>query len=132
MRRRSFPLPSTPSTATKVGRSRTGVAATREAKSGIPGPYRARRARRPRGGLSSEVLHVQPNRALAVPTDVDDRRAAGRTNRRATGPSTAPEQYTTGDNPMQRRKDHVLSRVPERHQPFVGAASRDSRSATVR
>jgi integrase/recombinase XerD len=36
----------------------------------------------------------------------------------------AAEQYTTGENPMQRRIDHALGRVPERHQPFVGAASR--------
>ena len=36
----------------------------------------------------------------------------------------AAEQYTAGDNPMQRRVDHALGRVPERHQPFVGAASR--------
>jgi site-specific recombinase XerD len=36
----------------------------------------------------------------------------------------AAEQYTTGENPMQRRVDHALGRVPERHQPFVGAASR--------
>ena len=36
----------------------------------------------------------------------------------------AAEQYTSGENPMQRRIDHALGRVPERHQPFVGAASR--------
>ena len=36
----------------------------------------------------------------------------------------AAEQYTTGENPMQRRIDHALGRVPELHQPFVGAASR--------
>jgi integrase/recombinase XerD len=36
----------------------------------------------------------------------------------------AAEQYTTGENPMQRRIDHALGRVSERHQPFVGAASR--------
>jgi integrase/recombinase XerD len=36
----------------------------------------------------------------------------------------AAEQYTAGDNPMQRRVDHALGRVPERHQPFAGAASR--------
>ena len=35
----------------------------------------------------------------------------------------AAEQYT-GENPMQRRVDHALGRVPDRHQPFVGAASR--------
>jgi integrase/recombinase XerD len=35
----------------------------------------------------------------------------------------ATEQYTTGENPMQRRIDHALGRAPERHQPFVGAAS---------
>ena len=37
----------------------------------------------------------------------------------------AAEQYTTGENPMQRRIDRALGRVPERHQPFVGAASRE-------
>jgi len=36
----------------------------------------------------------------------------------------AAEQYTTGENPMQRRIDHALGRVPERHQPFAGAPSR--------
>ena len=36
----------------------------------------------------------------------------------------AAEQYTAGENPMQRRVDHALGRVPDRHQPFVGAASR--------
>jgi integrase/recombinase XerD len=36
----------------------------------------------------------------------------------------AAEQYTVGENPMQRRIDHALGRVPDRHQPFVGAASR--------
>jgi len=36
----------------------------------------------------------------------------------------AAEQYTGGDNPMQRRVDHALARAPDRHQPFVGAASR--------
>lgn len=36
----------------------------------------------------------------------------------------AAEQYTVGENPMQRRVDHALGRVPDRHQPFVGAASR--------
>jgi integrase/recombinase XerD len=36
----------------------------------------------------------------------------------------AAEQYTAGENPMQRRVDHALGRAPERHQPFVGAASR--------
>ncbi len=36
----------------------------------------------------------------------------------------AAEQYTAGENPMQRRVDHALGRVPERHGPFVGAASR--------
>lgn len=36
----------------------------------------------------------------------------------------AAEQYTTGENPMQRRIDHALGRVPERHLPFVGAPSR--------
>ena len=34
------------------------------------------------------------------------------------------ERYTVGQNPMQRRVDHVPGRVPERHQPLVGAASR--------
>ncbi len=36
----------------------------------------------------------------------------------------AAEQYTVGENPMQRKIDHALGRVPDRHQPFVGAASR--------
>jgi len=36
----------------------------------------------------------------------------------------AAEQYTAGENPIQRRIDHALGRVPDRHQPFVGAASR--------
>lgn len=36
----------------------------------------------------------------------------------------AAEQYTAGDNPMQRQVDHALSRVPDRHQSFVGLASR--------
>ena len=36
----------------------------------------------------------------------------------------ASEQYTAGENPMQRRVDRALGRVPERHRPFVGAASR--------
>jgi integrase/recombinase XerD len=36
----------------------------------------------------------------------------------------AAEQYTVGENPMQRRIDQALGRVPERHRPFVGAASR--------
>jgi len=36
----------------------------------------------------------------------------------------AAEQYTAGENPMQRRVDHALGRVPDRHRPFVGAASR--------
>ena len=47
----------------------------------------------------------------------------------------AAEQYTTGENPMQRQIDHALGRVPERHQPFVGAASRQQpirRSVRVR
>jgi integrase len=34
------------------------------------------------------------------------------------------EEYAGADNPMQRRVDHALGRVPERHQPFSGAASR--------
>lgn len=38
--------------------------------------------------------------------------------------SIAAEEYTVGENPMQRRVDHALARVPERHQPFVGLASR--------
>jgi integrase/recombinase XerD len=38
--------------------------------------------------------------------------------------SIAAEQYTSGDNPMQRRIDPALGRVPDRHQPFVGSASR--------
>ena len=29
----------------------------------------------------------------------------------------AAEQYTAGENPMQRRVDHALGRVPDRHQP---------------
>lgn len=36
----------------------------------------------------------------------------------------AAELYTAGENPMLRRVDHALGRVPDRHQPFVGAASR--------
>jgi integrase/recombinase XerD len=36
----------------------------------------------------------------------------------------AAEQYTADENPMQRRVDHALGRVPDRHRPFVGAASR--------
>jgi integrase/recombinase XerD len=36
----------------------------------------------------------------------------------------AAELYTTSDNPMQKRDDAALARVPDRHQPFVGAASR--------
>ena len=36
----------------------------------------------------------------------------------------AAEEYTGADNPMQRRVDHVLGLVPDRHQPFTGAASR--------
>jgi len=36
----------------------------------------------------------------------------------------AAEQYNAGENPMQRKVDHALGRVSERHQPFVGAASR--------
>jgi integrase len=36
----------------------------------------------------------------------------------------AAEQYTSDENPMQLRVDHALGRVPDRHQPFVGAASR--------
>jgi len=36
----------------------------------------------------------------------------------------AAEHYTAGDNPMQRKVDHALGRVPDRHLLFVGAASR--------
>ncbi len=36
----------------------------------------------------------------------------------------AAEHYTAGENPMQRRVDHALGQVPDRHQPFVGAPSR--------
>jgi len=36
----------------------------------------------------------------------------------------AAEEYAGTDNPMQRRVDQPLGRVPDRHQPFVGAASR--------
>lgn len=36
----------------------------------------------------------------------------------------AVEQYAAGENPMQRRVDHALGRVPDRHEPFVGFASR--------
>jgi integrase/recombinase XerD len=36
----------------------------------------------------------------------------------------AAEEYTGADNPMQRRIDHALGLVPDRHQPFIGAASR--------
>jgi site-specific recombinase XerD len=36
----------------------------------------------------------------------------------------AAEHYTAGENPMQRRLDHALGQVPDRHQPFVGAPSR--------
>jgi len=36
----------------------------------------------------------------------------------------AAEEYAGADNPMQRRDDQALRRVPDRHQPFVGAASR--------
>ena len=35
----------------------------------------------------------------------------------------AAEQYVPGENPMQRRDDQALGRVPDRHRPFVGAAS---------
>ncbi|MGH3367665.1 MAG: tyrosine-type recombinase/integrase [Nocardioidaceae bacterium] len=34
------------------------------------------------------------------------------------------EKYTVGENPLQRRVDHALGRVSDRHRPFVGAASR--------
>jgi integrase len=36
----------------------------------------------------------------------------------------AAEAYTAGENPMQRRVDPALGRVPDRHGPFVGSASR--------
>ncbi len=36
----------------------------------------------------------------------------------------ADGEYTEADNPMQRRADPALARVSERHQPFVGHASR--------
>jgi len=36
----------------------------------------------------------------------------------------AAEEYTGADNPMQRRVDHALGQVSDRHQPFLGAASR--------
>jgi len=44
-------------------------------------------------------------------------------------------EYGGDDNPMQRRPDPALARVPERHQPFVGRASRQQpvrRTARVR
>jgi integrase/recombinase XerD len=41
----------------------------------------------------------------------------------------AAEQYAAGENPMQRKIDHALGRVPERYQPFVGARAASSRSA---
>jgi integrase/recombinase XerD len=36
----------------------------------------------------------------------------------------AAELFTAVDNPMQKRADPASARVPDRHQPFVGAASR--------
>jgi site-specific recombinase XerD len=36
----------------------------------------------------------------------------------------AAEEYAGADNPMQTRVDTALGRVPDRHQPFVGTASR--------
>lgn len=36
----------------------------------------------------------------------------------------AAEEYAGADNPMQRRVDQALGRVPDRHQPFAGGASR--------
>lgn len=36
----------------------------------------------------------------------------------------AADQYTGGENPMQRRVDHALGWVAERHRPFAGGASR--------
>jgi integrase len=40
------------------------------------------------------------------------------------GWAIAAEEYAGADNPMQRRVDHALGLVPDRHQPFLGAASR--------
>lgn len=34
------------------------------------------------------------------------------------------ERFTNKENPIQRRPDPALARVPERHKPFMGAASR--------
>jgi integrase len=36
----------------------------------------------------------------------------------------AAEEYAGADDPMQRRDDHALGLISDRHQPFVGAASR--------
>lgn len=36
----------------------------------------------------------------------------------------AAEEYAGAENPMQKRPDPALGRVPERHRPFVGGASR--------
>lgn len=36
----------------------------------------------------------------------------------------AAEEYGGADNPMQKQVDAALGRVPDRHQPFIGAASR--------
>jgi integrase len=36
----------------------------------------------------------------------------------------AAEEYGGADNPMQKRVDAALGRVPDRHQPFIGVASR--------
>lgn len=38
--------------------------------------------------------------------------------------SIAVEEYSLRENPMRRQVDPALKRVPARHQPFVGAASR--------
>ena len=47
----------------------------------------------------------------------------------------ASEIYTRGESPFQVRDDHALTRVPDRHQPFMGKASRQRpvrRIASVR
>jgi integrase/recombinase XerD len=47
----------------------------------------------------------------------------------------ATEVYTRGESPFQVREDPALARVPDRHQPFVGRASRQRpvrRIASVR
>lgn len=45
------------------------------------------------------------------------------------GWAIAAEQYTTGENPMQRRIDHALGRVPERHSRSWARRAVSSRSA---